>query len=350
MKKTKYLNRFTGLIPLLIWSIIFLFLLIFRIIFNPGDFYNTIIRNLFFSSLLLVVLFYLHTFLIYPAKNKKQGKWLYFVLLLGCFLTFAAVQRYLIPLPNTPGFWRTHSPGTKFETNAPRPAFIIISFGLAISGSFCYRLYLDKIKQSNFIKELEIIQLKTELDFLRSQISPHFMFNTMNTLVSMARKKSELMETSLISLSQLMRYMLYDSEGSRISLDKEIEYLKNYIDLQLLRFGDALRFNLFLSGRFEGYKIEPMLLMPFVENAFKHGIGNLTDPIIDVAITMDAHKQTLHMMIMNNVNNSARKSDKGSGIGLTNVCRRLELLYPQNHEFSIQQKEDVFIVILEIKL
>jgi LytS/YehU family sensor histidine kinase len=228
--------------------------------------------------------------------------------------------------------------------------FSVFPFFLVIFGSYGYRLYIDKITQNNFIKELETVHLKTELDFLRSQISPHFMFNLMNTLVSMARKKSELMEPSLISLSQLMRYMLYDSDGDRISLDKEIEYLKNYINLQLLRFGDSLRLNLFLSGGFEGYHIEPMLLIPFVENAFKHGTAMTEDPIMDVAINVDEETRTLKLMVVNNISKRETVKDKNSGIGLTNVRRRLELLYPENHHISIEQRDSTFIVNLEINL
>ncbi|MDN5286142.1 MAG: Histidine kinase [Mucilaginibacter sp.] len=353
------------------------------------------IHNIFFSFLALIGIFYLHTYVVYPIKEKKHGSWYYSLLLLACFLLFFVSQNYLWPDPRSmhmpgpgrmhmrgeengfmpdSGFRRMHGPEGRFmpdsaymrmsepefmrrrEERMPRGIlnpglfFSVFPFFLVIFGSYGYRLYIDKIIQNNFIKELETVHLKTELDFLRSQISPHFMFNLMNTLVSMARKKSELMEPSLISLSQLMRYMLYDSDGDRISLDKEIEYLKNYINLQLLRFGDSLRLNLFLSGSFEGYHIEPMLLIPFVENAFKHGIAMIEDPIIDVAINVDENTRTLKLMVMNNISKGETVKDKNSGIGLTNVRRRLELLYPENHHISIEQRDSAFIVNLEINL
>jgi LytS/YehU family sensor histidine kinase len=176
------------------------------------------------------------------------------------------------------------------------------------------------------------------------------MFNLMNTLVSMARKKSEAVESSLISLSKLMRYMRYDNDDSQISLEKEIEYLKNYIDLQLLHFGDNLCLNLFLSGNFAGFKIEPMLLIPFVENAFRHGMRAIKDPIIDVSIGMDSHKRLFHMVVMNNIGEKVNISDKDSGFGLNNVQRRLELLYPDTHLITVTQNEDLFTVCLEIDL
>jgi sensor histidine kinase YesM len=211
---------------------------------------------------------------------------------------------------------------------------------------------MDKIIRDKHIKELENIHLKTELEFLSSQISPHFMFNVLNTLVYMSRKKPELIEPSLISLSQLMRYMLYDSDEGKITLAEEAEYLKNYINLQLLRFGDDIQVNLYLSGITDEYTIEPMLLIPFVENAFKHGIGMLPDPIIDVSITAEASK--LYMEVMNGiapVRTWPSTSDKrDSGIGLANVRRRLELIYPENHVLKIEETEHTYIAKLQINL
>jgi two-component system LytT family sensor kinase len=351
MQKLRHFNWYKEFIPVLIWTIIFIlpFLLrMFRIIINSNDAYDESIQNIFYSFLVLIVIFYLHTFLIYPVKGKQNGCLYYWLLLLGCFFAFL-----ILPMLLWQDFPRLSYPKgimiNRDETN-PGRFFPIFTFVLIIFISYCFRLYLDKIRQRDFIKELETIQLKTELDFLRSQISPHFMFNLMNTLVSMAREKSELIESSLRDLSQLMRYMLYDSDGSQISLEKEIEYLKNYINLQLLRFGDNLNLNLFLSGNFEGYKIEPMLLIPFVENAFKHGVRTIKDPLIDVSIDMDGNKRLLHMVVMNNITEKVNVFDKGLGIGLNNVQRRLELLYPEKYLITVSQKEDLFTVHLEISL
>ncbi|MDB4900992.1 MAG: Histidine kinase [Mucilaginibacter sp.] len=351
MQKLRHFNWYKEFIPVLIWTIIFILpflLMMLRIIINSNDTYDESNRNIFYSFLAFIGIFYLHTFLIHPIKEKQNGILYYWLLLLGCFLVFL-----ILPMLLWKDFsWVSHTNSLLIHTNEIDPSYLfsIFPFILIIFISYCYRLYLDKIRQSDLIKELETIQLKTELDFLRSQISPHFMFNLMNTLVSMARKKSELIESSLINLSQLIRYMLYDSDGSQISLEKEMEYLKNYINLQLLRFGDDLSFNLFLSGNFEGYKIEPMLLIPFVENAFKHGVRTIKDPLIDVSIDMDGNKRLLHMVVMNNIAEKVNIYDKGLGTGLNNVQRRLELLYPEKHLITVSQKEDMFTIHLEISL
>lgn len=194
---------------------------------------------------------------------------------------------------------------------------------------------------------MKIVQIKTELNFLRSQITPHFMFNLMNTLVLTARKKPELVEPSLISLSQLIRYMLYESEDIKISLQDEIEYLESYINLQLLRFGDHIKFNFFLSGVITGHHIEPMMVIPLIENAFKHGTGIKEESTIDVIITVNEDK---FKVIVKNIRDQKKTKAPQSGIGLTNVRRRLELLYPERHNIVIDQGEDNFTVNLEISL
>jgi LytS/YehU family sensor histidine kinase len=283
-----------------------------------------------------------------PLLGRPQGKWLYAIALAALLLFFyLSMNRFMHDFA---GLGAAHglapAPG---RPNAVRIA-LIFPFALVIFCSFSYRNYLERIKQKELIKEMETTHLKTELDFLRSQVSPHFMFNLMNTLVSMARQKSELMEPSLISLSQLMRYMLYDSGSQKIGLSAEIEYLKNYINLQLLRFGDAVRFNLFLSGDPQGYAIEPMLLIPFVENAFKHGTANVNDPAIEVVVVVDNRLGRLELKVMNNVSPQKRQLLSESGIGLANVRRRLILLYPDKHTLGVKETDDLYTVNLMINL
>ena len=156
------------------------------------------------------------------------------------------------------------------------------------------------------------------------------------------------MEPSLMSLSQLMRYMLYDSGNDKIPLSNEIEYLKSYINLQLLRFGDTVRFNLFVSGDPNGHKIEPMLLIPFLENAFKHGVDTVSDPFIEAFLELE--EGTLQMRVANTISRVKRLNADDAGIGLVNVARRLDLLYPQKHRLTVTETDDVYSVNLEINL
>ena len=318
------------MIPVMVWTFIFVLPFLLRILLFRNDPRTGSLIDIFFSFLTIIGIFYLHTWVILPLLRRRHGKWWYVVALLPTAGLFLLAMSYFMP-------------------NATRITFLF-PLALIVFCSFSYRLYLEKIRQNERIREMEATQLKTELDFLRSQISPHFMFNLMNTLVSMARKKSQLMEPSLISLSQLMRYMLYDSSNEKIELLREIEYLKSYINLQLLRFGDTVRFNLFLSGDPQGYAIEPMLLIPFVENAFKHGAEGVDEPMIEVVVSIDDKKDLLRVKVMNSIGRVERKENEASGIGLVNVRRRLDLLYPGRHSLNVVETDQLFTVNLAINL
>lgn len=345
---SKKLNRYQAVIPVLVWTFVFVLPFLLRILLFRNDPRNGSLMEIFACFLTIIALFYGHTWLLYPLLNRRFGKLWYgisVIIALGLFLLSMDFFMHDLSglaeehgLPNRPG-----------KANPARIA-LLFPFALVVFASFSYRVYIEKLKQNDMIRQLETTQLKTELDFLRSQISPHFMFNLMNTLVSMARKRSELLEPSLISLSQLMRYMLYDSSSQKIDLSTEIEYLKSYVTLQLLRFSDAVRFNLFLNGNPQGYAIEPMLLIPFLENAFKHGAEGVSDPMIDTVLEIDNAQHVLHLKVMNSVGRVERRQIAGSGIGLVNVRRRLDLLYPGSHTIQIVEEDALYTVNLTIKL
>jgi two-component system, LytTR family, sensor kinase len=181
----------------------------------------------------------------------------------------------------------------------------------------------------------------------------------MNNMVALARKKSDLLESSLIKLSSLLRYMLYETE-ERVSLQKEIEYLQSYIDLQKQRFGNNVSIKSCMQKIDKSYEIEPMLLIPFVENAFKHGTAFVTrvpgsDLVLynaaEIDIELKAENNQLNFSVKNRFDeNSTETKDKTSGIGLTNVNRRLDLLYRNRHSLNIEKKDGWFIASLQIIL
>ena len=214
--------------------------------------------------------------------------------------------------------------------------------------STTYRLILDRINTDQRERDKVNENLKTELSLLRSQVSPHFMFNVLNNMVALARKKSDLLEPSLIKLSQLMRYMLYETED-KVTLQREVEYLESYIDLQKQRFGNTVRIQTTFQDLDASHEIEPMLLIPFVENAFKHGVGMIEDPYIDIHLSLQ--NNTLHFKVENRfLENNQEVKDSASGIGLNNVRRRLNLLYPGKHTLNIQPANGIFRIYLQIDL
>ena len=260
----------------------------------PGNFW-------LISSVLHIGVFYLNAYVLYPRWLNKRFWWLY---LLSIAAVVAAIN--FIKIGVLAAFFPQVNIGS---TNQMMIFFPVIVFLVA---SIIYRLVVDKIRYEKEQKERQAEQLAMELKFLRSQISPHFLFNVLTNLVSLARKKSDLMEPSLIMLSDLMRYMLYDSEIKKVPLEKEIAYLKSYIELQKLRFGDDTR------------------------------IETIIEVVAENRLTFTVRNKF-------SVNGSDSK-DANSGIGLANVGTRLKLLYPDQHILSVQREADVFSTVLTLQL
>jgi hypothetical protein len=222
---------------------------------------------------------------------------------------------------------------------------------IMISGiASTYGLLLEFIERESKIEDLRNEQMRSELSFLRSQISPHFIFNILNSIVYLIRTKADKKaEEVTIRLSSLMRYMLYDSDQSMVPLDREVEYVKNYIDLQRMRFEDDVQIDFEVKGAVDGSMIEPMLLIPFVENSFKHGVGFVREPYIKVLLAFQ--KGILHFEVENKIGKLIEDSkDDSSGIGLKNVKRRLELLYPNEHKIEVIEDDKLFKVQLDMSL
>ncbi|MGI8952325.1 MAG: sensor histidine kinase [Chitinophagaceae bacterium] len=283
--------------------------------------------------------FYLNAFPLFSKLIIKKQYWLYVLaqviaLFILSFLNWIFFSLFVKQTPY------------EFNTFLMFNTFLYL---FILAASTAYRMILDKIKIDQLLHQKENENLKTELSFLRSQVSPHFMFNVLNNMVSLARKHSDQLEPSLIKLSSLMRYMLYETDEEKVPLEKEIEYLQSYIDLQQQRFGKKLKLNVCLKIADNSLEVEPMLLIPFVENAFKHGTGMIEDAQID--IELKAEKNTLKLLVRNKYNGESNEiKDKTTGIGLTNVKRRLNLLYSDNHNLIITKKDSWFVVSLSLNL
>jgi len=304
-------------------------------------------RWTFYFSLICVShipVFYLHTELLIKNILKKRGLILYLIgitFLIVFSLYFNDLLRFII---------FDHHGENRLRGNIFRRAPFLsglfqILFIFAIG--YIYQNVVDNLKEKELQKESENETLKSELSFLRSQISPHFMFNVLNSVVSLSRRKPEMVEPVVIKLSELMRYMLYETNDSSVPLEKEALYLESYIDLQKIRFGNDISINFEQNITNKSNQIEPMLLIPFVENAFKHGVGLIENPTIDIHLKSD--NSGIFFTVSNKVNSASKleKKDDSSGIGLSNVKRRLELLHP-NHHLKINETNEVFTVELHI--
>jgi two-component system, LytTR family, sensor kinase len=196
-------------------------------------------------------------------------------------------------------------------------------------------------------KELEKEKLNSELAFLKSQISPHFFFNTLNNIYSLIGINSEDAQNAVLKLSKLMRYLLYDSEQGLSQLSSEIDFMNNYIDLMRLRMSEKVKLHVNFPSKYENTAIPPLLFIPFIENAFKHGISYREKSFID--ITLDIGKEWITFTCRNSLVKPVEEiGTEQSGIGLDNVRKRLALLFPGRHELTIDSENAVFHVILKI--
>ena len=191
--------------------------------------------------------------------------------------------------------------------------------------------------------KLMLANKQTELSFLRSQVNPHFLFNSLNNIYSLVYHQSDQSLTAIAKLSDLLRYMLYDT-NEKVPLQKELDYIEKYMELQQMRFESALPASMEITGNPGKASIPPLLLIPFVENAFKHGDtknGN------HIHIKLHVDDECIRFSISNTIGH--HQKDAGGGIGLENVQRRLELLYPGRHTLQVQKTKDIFEVQLEIR-
>ena len=225
--------------------------------------------------------------------------------------------------------------------------FFMSIFILAVSTSIrVTQAWYANEKQKNIIKSEK---LNSELSFLKSQINPHFLFNTLNNIYSLANRKSEHTATAIVKLSHLMRYMLYEAKKDIVDLRNEINYLIDYIELQKLRMPDKSKVIFNIEGNESDKKIEPMLLIPFVENAFKH--GDIYSDNAKINIILRVNEKRLIFKVQNHIDESGTENkDEGSGIGLENTEKRLELLYPNNHEFYTMSENKIFTSFMRINL
>ncbi len=195
--------------------------------------------------------------------------------------------------------------------------------------------------------ELMLQKQSGELALLRSQINPHFLFNTLNNIYSLVYKKSEDAPEAVMKMSSIMRYMLYDATTDQVMLEKEIEYLKSFIELEKLRIRHKDFVELSITGNIEGHTIAPMLLIPFVENAFKHGSRSAANP--GIRISLSAAPKEIRFDVSNYLRKNATAiKDQVGGIGLNNIRRRLKLLYPGKHQLEIITDDTMFTIHLTL--
>ncbi len=293
--------------------------------------------------LLFPLTFYFNYFFILPKyyKNRKIAQvWLAWILLLFTFIFL----RYMI---QEVLFW--HWLSIKNYTEGTTISYYIFDNlyygGILIIMSTLFWILDDnqKSQKENFILLEE--KKTAQLAFLKNQVNPHFIFNTLNNIYSLVSSKSDKALPSIEKLSQLMRYMYKESDATYVSLQNEIDYITSFIELQSIRLSNAESVQYHFNGNIGTQKIAPLLLIPFIENMFKHGILNQIEKPLKIDITINNVELILST---SNFINTLHK-DEASGIGLDNVKKRLVLLYPDKHTLKIETKENIYTTYLKIE-
>jgi two-component system, LytTR family, sensor kinase len=307
------------------------------------------------------LLFYVVAFYIMPLIGNFKKKWFWVLiasLVLAVIFTYLRFRLETYRAEQLMSEWlnkfprRVTPPGslgffsyrfrTYFQINILTNVSIVIV-------AFAYRLLLIWFQQEKIRSTLENQKLQAELSFLKMQVNPHFLFNALNNIYSLAViEDSKRTGNSILKLSELIRYMLYEKEDgeSKVSLDKEIHYINSYIDLEKLRHQDNTYINFSIEGDINGKRIAPLLLFPLIENAFKHGV--LTEKDKPVNIDLKITGQQMQASITNFKN--AYEKDNSGGIGLQNVKKRLELIYGSKHQLDINNSNGMFNVNLQLPL
>jgi len=225
------------------------------------------------------------------------------------------------------------------------PHFLLVSTGAAI------KLLSDYARTQRRLAEITKEKAESELKFLKSQINPHFLFNSLNSVYFLIDKSNNEARQSLHKFSEMLRYQLYECGGEKVEIEKEIQYLGDYVDMQRLRKDEHYVVEFDCAGEVRGFSIEPLLLIPFVENSFKHLSHFSNGHTNHVTIHAERSNGEFSFTVANTVDYSSKKNtDPVGGIGLRNVKRRLELLYPNRHQLRISEDNGWFKVFLSLKI
>jgi len=299
--------------------------------------------NILVTVLLLSISVYINLLWLIPFFFGKRKYLLFFIFQMGNILLFI-VLNFII------SGW--------FEGGAHRnfPAEIVAEFILVLI--FLVITTLLKFTRDSItlqdvelkMKEVEKQKIEAELKVLQAQVNPHFFFNILNSLYSLTLDKSEKAPEMILKLSELMRYVIYGAKEDAIPIGKQLEFLQNYIYLESLRSGESLKVDMQITGAHTEVKIDPLLFVAFFENAFKHGTkARENNPYIDIRFDLTSEKQVIFFIQNNKDDFHFKDKQEQGGIGLQNVKKRLKMLYPDRHQLTITETEDLYRVDLSIR-
>ncbi len=312
-------------------------------LFEIPSLYSGHDRTYLFIYFLVYVFLYINYYLLLPQLYLKEKYVAYFALITAVFLLFMAFSlwfdrpfEHLFPENTTmePPF--NKPPDFIEKPNQIGHTLLVFLIGIISSLLFIIQNRLQEVKEQS---------TQAQLQMLRAQINPHFLFNTLNSIYALALKKDDRTPQAIINLSEFMRYAVTDQHETHIALAAEIKYLESYIELQKARLGNTVNVRFTISGMASNQRIVPLIFITFLENAFKHGIsGNEKS---EITIQLDIAPSFVTLVVENPIYKS---NSEGSGIGLRNSLKRLEMMYPDKHQLEMTETNGKYRVFLKLEL
>lgn len=359
-------NKITILLHLLAWVIL---LGIPLYITKRWPFGKDFIWFYYLNTLISGIIFYINYLVLVPSFFFKTRRYRYYLAVFALIVIFYFVSDISNKLVFTYVTEKSRSgqverrpddrgkmvpPGAGFmRLRPPFRNMYLFNYGFNSVFLVFFSLGLRVLERNSRIeklqKETEKERLKSELAFLKSQISPHFFFNTLNNIYSLIGINAEDSREAVLKLSKLMRYLLYESEQGDATLSGEISFMNNYIDLMKLRMSDRVKLSVDFPKKIDDFSIPPLLFVPFIENAFKHGISYRDKSFIEISLKLT--EQSLNFKCANTIAMAEPNPEKqeSSGIGLENAAKRLNLLFPERHDLKICRSGNVFEVFVNIR-
>lgn len=343
-------KRLQFLIHIIIWGIVIIFPLVF--LYSEGE--RNLIRYLDFSlpALFLILIFYLNSFWIIPRYLFNKKIWQFFlvnmILIAACIFFMDIIKTYYFS-----DYFAQFEKKNHFPPKARLKGIIffrdIISMSVTVGLSVAIKMTTQWYQSQAEQRELEKLHMESELNNLKHQLNPHFLFNTLNNIYSLISINQEQAQQAVHHLSNLIRYVLYESDQTRVLLTKDLKFTSNFIELMSLRLPKHVTLTSKIESPDESLEIAPLLFISLVENAFKHGVSPTEPSIIKIEIKFSSDSEVICRV--ENTNFPKSEADRsGSGIGLINLGKRLQLLYPGAYELTHEVIDDRYISILSLKI
>jgi len=324
---------------ILLWAGYFAFWMLYYAKYYPSLSSLTFTISIYF--VFNSIPFYITGYCLFP-RYLYQRKYLTFILLFLAVITLSSIGLTIVLY-------------TLFSRSVPEISgnmagvfqIAILSVSTMVAGLSAVKLVIDKMRSDKESQHIEKQRLESELQYLKAQVNPHFLFNAINSVYFLIKKNPDVAAETLIKLSDLLRFQLYDCLDEKIPIEKEMEYLKNFVALEKIRKGEKIMVELIIGEGMSGFMIAPFMLIPFLENAFKH-VSTSSDRENKISIRFSRTDDRFTASFFNTSDNLKR--NEVGGIGLKNVKRRLELLYAYKHELVIKEENNTYSVNLSMTI